>query len=123
MVRGLSVNTFSPEALVAQQAIVSLHSWSFWTGAGKYGKPLRNPTPGWRRHGGAGPQPGQVPRKPMWLEEFGACTEEMPAADVPRWLELTTTAAVEQGVSWFTWWASHDVDRRFDFNPFEYGLG
>ncbi len=36
-------NTFSPGALVAQQAIVPIHCWSFWTEAGKYGKHLDDP--------------------------------------------------------------------------------
>lgn len=119
-----TVNTFSPEALMAEQAMVTLHCWSFWTGAGKYGKPLEIPY----TRLGAGMAAlarsyGKNPQKPMWLQEFGACGEEMPEADVPRWAELTVTAAIEQGVSWFTWWASHDVDKRFQFHPFEYGLG
>lgn len=116
--------TFSPAALIAQQAIVSLHSWSFWTGAGKHGKPLE--TPYTRLAAGMAALARSYagdPRKPVWLEEFGACSEEMPAADVPRWLELTAAQALDQGVSWFTWWASHDVDRRFEFHPFEYDLG
>jgi len=32
-------------------------------------------------------------------------------------------AAIEQGVSWFSYWDSHDVDRKFQFNPVEYSLG
>ena len=32
-------------------------------------------------------------------------------------------AAIEEGVSWFSYWDSHDVDRQFDFNPLEYTLG
>ena len=32
-------------------------------------------------------------------------------------------AAIEQGVSWFSYWDSHDVDRKFEFNPLEYSLG
>jgi hypothetical protein len=26
-------------------------------------------------------------------------------------------------VSWFSYWDSHDVDRKFEFNPLEYTLG
>jgi hypothetical protein len=119
-----SVTTFSPQALAAEQSIVSLHCWPFWTGAGKYAKPLE---PAYTRLAAAmaalARSYAQDPRKPIWLEEFGACSEEMPEGDVPRWLEQTVTAAIHEGVSWFTWWASHDVDRRFQFNPFEYGLG
>ena len=119
-----TVNSFSPEALMAQQAIVALHCWSFWTGAGKYGKPLEVPYT--RLAAGMTALArsfGKNPRKPIWLEEFGACSEEMPEADVPRWLEMAVGGAIDEGVSWFTWWASHDVDRRYQFNPFEYGLG
>ncbi len=119
-----TVNTFSQEALVAQQAIVALHCWPYWTGAGKYGKPLDAP---YTQLGAAmavlARAYGKAPQKPMWLQEFGACSEEMPETDIPRWLERMFGAARDQGVSWFTWWASHDVDRRFQFNPFEYGLG
>jgi hypothetical protein len=61
--------------------------------------------------------------KPIWIEEFGACGEEMSEADVPHWLEKSVTNAIDQGVSWFTWWASHDVDKRFEFHPFEHRLG
>jgi len=118
------VNTFSPEALVEQQEIVALHSWSFWTGAGKYGKPLEKPyTQLPAAMAALARSFGNAPRKPIWLEEFGACNVEMPAADVPKWMELAVTGGVEQGISYFTWWASHDIDRRFDFHPFEYDLG
>jgi hypothetical protein len=119
-----SVNTFSPQSLVAQQSIVALHCWPYWTGARKYGNPLDVPY----THLGAAMAAlarsyGQDPKKPVWLQEFGASSEEMPQADIPRWLETMATTAIDQGVSWFTWWASHDVDRRFEFNPFEYSLG
>ncbi|HEY5913858.1 MAG TPA: hypothetical protein VJA21_24990 [Verrucomicrobiae bacterium] len=119
-----SVNTFSPEALVARQPIVALHCWPYWTGAGKHGKHLDPPYT--RVAAGMAVLArayGQAADKPVWLQEFGACSEEMPEADVPKWLELAVGAAIGQGVSWFTWWASHDVDRRFEFHPFEYGLG
>lgn len=32
-------------------------------------------------------------------------------------------AAIDEGVSWFSYWDSHDVDQKFDFNPLEYSLG
>jgi hypothetical protein len=66
---------------------------------------------------------GNAPRKPIWLQEFGVCNVEMPEADVPKWMELAVTSSVAEGVSWFTWWSSHDIDRRFEFHPFEYDLG
>ena len=32
-------------------------------------------------------------------------------------------SAIESGVSWFSYWDSHDVDRKFAFNSLEYSLG
>jgi hypothetical protein len=32
-------------------------------------------------------------------------------------------ASIDAGVSWFSYWDSHDVDRRFEFNSLEYSLG
>ena len=119
-----STNTFSAAALVAQQPIVALHCWPYWAQAGKYGKPLEAPYVKLAAGMAAlARSMGNNPSKPIWIEEFGACSIEMPEADVPRWLESSVLAAIEEGVSWFTWWASHDVDRRFQFNPFEYELG
>ena len=117
-------NSFSPEALLAEQSIIPLHCWPFWTGAGKYGGPLDTPY----THLTAGMAAlarayGNTPEKPIWAQEFGVCSEEMPEEDVPRWLETSVTVAIAQGVSWFTWWCSHDVDPRFEFHPFEYHLG
>ena len=118
------VHTFSPQALAAQQPIVALHCWPFWCDAGKYGKHLDDPYT--RLGAGMAALARSYANdlaKPIWIEEFGACSEEMPEADVPRWLEKTLMSGIEQGVSWFTWWASHDVDQRFQFHPFEYHLG
>ena len=42
---------------------------------------------------------------------------------IPEFLERTTLAAIQGGVSWLTWWASHDVDRKFELNPLEYEFG
>jgi endo-1,4-beta-mannosidase len=117
-------NTFSPEVLVAQQPMVALHCWPYWAGANKYGKPLDAPYVKLSAGMAALARSlGNDPAKPMWVEEFGACSVEMPEADVPRWLEASVLAAIDGGVSWFTWWGSHDVDRRFQFNAFEYELG
>ena len=116
--------TFSPEALMAQQEMVTLHCWPFWTGAGKHGGHLDKPyTQLPAAMTALARSYGRAPRKPIWLQEFGACKAEMPEADVPRWMELAITGGVAQGVNWFTWWASHDVDRRYEFNEFEYTLG
>jgi len=38
-------------------------------------------------------------------------------------VEKAVLASIDQGVSWFSYWDTHDVDRRFAFNPLEYTLG
>jgi hypothetical protein len=119
-----SDTAFTARALVAQQAMVALHCWPYWAQAGKYGKPLDPPYIKLAAGMTALARSlGNDPQKPVWIEEFGACSVEMPEDDVPRWLEATVLAAMDEGASWFTWWASHDVDRRFQFNSFEYELG
>ena len=116
--------SFTPQALVAEQEIVALHCWPFWTGAGKYGGHLDVPyTHLPAAMAALARSYGKSPNAPIWIEEFGACSAEMPEADVPKWMEKAVTSSVQEGVSWFTWWASHDVDRRFEFNNFEYTLG
>ncbi len=117
-------DTFSREALIETQSIVALHCWPFWTGAGKLGGPLDKPYTHLaaamaalvRSHAGDA-------RKPVWIQEFGVCSVEMPEADIPRYMDIALEAAVAEGVSWFTWWSSHDVSRSYEFHPFEYGLG
>ena len=60
--------------------------------------------------------------RPVWAEEFNTCIESLTPREEAEWLEKTVAAAMESGVSWFTYWDSHDVDRRFGFSPMEYNL-
>jgi hypothetical protein len=62
-------------------------------------------------------------QKPVWVGEFNTCIKELSEKQQAEWLEKAVHAGVEQGVNWFTYWDSHDVDRKFDFNPLEYTLG
>jgi hypothetical protein len=62
-------------------------------------------------------------QKPVWAGEFNTCVEALPEKGQAEWLEEAVTAAIDQGVSWFSYWDSHDVDRKFEFNPLEYTLG
>ena len=63
------------------------------------------------------------PRKPVWAEEFNTCIEALTEKQQAQWLEKAVLAAIDAGVSWFSYWDSHDVDRKFDFNSLEYSLG
>ncbi|MDR3707719.1 MAG: cellulase family glycosylhydrolase [Capsulimonadaceae bacterium] len=117
-------NTFSPKALTAGQQIVPIHCWTYFTGAldrgGALGSPSVNLLAGMaalvRAYAGD-------PDKPVWVQEYGASLEWMDAPTLATWTERATLAAIEQGVSWMTWWCSHDIDPGYEFASLEYGLG
>lgn len=116
-------DTFSARALAAARFPV-IHSYPYWTGALKYGGAMDPPSVkliaamATLVRSFAGTQ-----QKPVWACEFNTCIEELPEKGQAEWLEKAVLAAIEQGVSWFTYWDSHDVDRKFQFNPLEYSLG
>lgn len=119
----LTDNTFSPRALLAMQDIVPLHCWPEWMRADKYGTFMERPSIRLQAAMAALVRSyGGNPQKPIWIQEFGL----RPNADVPdfsKWLDLAVTNGIEGGVSWFTWWKSHDVERRFQFSPEQYTRG
>ncbi|HEY3322113.1 MAG TPA: hypothetical protein VGP72_16730 [Planctomycetota bacterium] len=121
----LQETTFSPQALVKEQPIVALHCWTYWAGAYKHGGPLDAPSVMLAAAMAALARAyGNDPAKPMWVQEYGASDEWMDAKLLPVFMERATLAAIQQGVSYFTWWDSHDVDRKFAFSDsLEYGLG
>lgn len=116
-------DTFSPQALAAQRMPV-MHCYPFWTGSVKYGGAMDPPSVKLlsamaaliRSYAG-------TQQKPVWAGEFNTCIMELPEKGQAEWLEKAVTAAIDQGVSWFSYWDSHDVDRKFAFNPLEYSLG
>jgi endo-1,4-beta-mannosidase len=115
--------TFSQKGLAAQKFPV-MHCYPFWTGAVKYGGPMDPPSVKLlasmaaliRSYAG-------TQQKPIFAGEFNTCIKELSDQQQAEWLDKAVHAAIEQGVSWFTYWDSHDVDRKFDFNPLEYTLG
>jgi endo-1,4-beta-mannosidase len=116
-------DTFSAQALAAARFPV-MHCYPYWTGAMKYGGAM-DPSSVKLMAGMAtlirsfaGSQ-----EKPVWAGEFNTCIEELPEKGQAEWLDKAVHAAIEQGVSWFSYWDSHDVDRKFAFNPLEYSLG
>jgi hypothetical protein len=116
-------NTFSPEALVSCQDIVAMHCWPEWTGANKFGR--FSDVPSIKLQSGMAALArsyGKAPLKPIWVQEFGL----RPNPDVPdfsKWLESVITSGIEGGISWFTWWGSHDIDSRFQFSPEQHTRG
>ncbi|MGB8481686.1 MAG: hypothetical protein WCE63_23020 [Acidobacteriaceae bacterium] len=119
----LEPTTFSPQALAALPMPV-MHCYPYWSGALKYGGPMDPPSTKLlaamatliRSYAGD-------PRKPVWAEEFNTCIESLTEKQQAEWLEKAVMAAIGSGVSWFTYWDSHDVDRKFKFNTLEYSLG
>ncbi|MGA8493732.1 MAG: hypothetical protein WB711_25155 [Terriglobales bacterium] len=116
-------NTFSPQALAARPMPV-MHCYPYWSGALKYGGPMDPPSvkllaamASLIRSYAADP------RKPVWAEEFNTCIEALTEKQQAEWLEKAVLAAIDSGVSWFSYWDSHDVDRKFEFNSLEYSLG
>jgi endo-1,4-beta-mannosidase len=116
-------DTFSPRALAAQRMPV-MHCYPFWTGAVKYGGAMDRPSVKLlagmaaliRAYAGS-------QKKPVWAGEFNTCIKELPEKGQAEWLEKSVSAAIDEGVSWFSYWDSHDVARKFEFNPLEYSLG
>jgi len=115
--------TFSPKALAAQKFPV-MHCYPWWTGALKYGGPMDPPSVKLlaamaaliRSYAGS-------QQKPVFAGEFNTCIQALTDQQQAEWLDKSVHAAIEEGVSWFTYWDSHDVDRKYDFNPLEYTLG
>jgi endo-1,4-beta-mannosidase len=120
-------DTFSVQALAAARFPV-MHCYPYWTGAMKYGGAMDPPSVKLmagmaaliRSFAGTDSSRGQ---KPVWAGEFNTCIQELPEKGQAEWLDKAVHAAIEQGVSWFSYWDSHDVDRKFAFNPLEYSLG
>ena len=61
----------------------------------------------------------------IWIEEFGATPEWMPESQIDAFAEKTIRNAASCGNVWgFTWWCSHEIDRKYaGFNPLEYSMG
>lgn len=116
--------TFSTKALVADQKLPVMHCYPYWTGALKYGGAMDPPSVKLlaamaaliRSYAG-------TQQKPVWAGEFNTCIKELTDEQQAEWLDKAVHAAIAEGVSWFSYWDSHDVDRKFDFNPLEYTLG
>lgn len=116
--------TFSPQALARRQKIISIHAWTKYTGALDRGGPLNPPSVQLLAAMGALARAyAGEPQKPVWIQEFGASEEWMTPAQIETFVEKTILAAIDTGVNWFTFWASHDLDRKFKVGALEYSMG
>ncbi len=117
------VTTFSPQALAARP-MPTMHCYPYWSGSLKFGGPMDPPSIKLMAANATLIRSYAAdPRKPVWAEEFNTCIEALNEKQQAEWLEKAVLAAIDSGVSWFTYWDSHDVDRKFEFNSLEYSLG
>ena len=102
--------TFSPQALAARP-MPTMHCYPYWSGALKFGGPMDPPSTKLLAANAAliRAYAGDA-RKPVWAEEFNTCIESLNEKQQAEWLEKAVLAAIDSGVSWFTYWDSHDVD-------------
>jgi endo-1,4-beta-mannosidase len=115
--------TFSPSALASKPFPV-MHAYPYWAQALKYGGPMDPPSIHLlaafaaliRSYAGN-------PGKRVWAGEFNTCIEALSDKEQAEWLETAVASGVESGVSWFTYWDSHDVSTKFRFDSMEYKLG
>jgi endo-1,4-beta-mannosidase len=119
----LETTTFSPKALAARATPV-VHCYPYWADALKYGGPMDPPSTKLLAASAAliRSYAGDA-RKAVWVGEFNTCIEALTEKQQAEWLEKAVLAAIDGGVSWFSYWDSHDVDRKFGFIPLEYSLG
>ena len=115
--------TFSPQALAARP-MPTMHCYPYWSGSLKFGGAMDPPSIKLMAANATLIRSYAAdPRKPVWAEEFNTCIEALNEKQQAEWLEKAVLAAIDSGVSWFTYWDSHDVDRKFEFNSLEYSLG
>ena len=107
-----------------------MHCYPYWSGSLKYGGAMDPPSIKLlaamasliRSYAGTDSN-SNAQSKPVWAEEFNTCIESLDQKQNAEWLEKSVQAAIASGVGWFTYWDSHDVDPKLDFNPLEYSLG
>ncbi|GAA2393399.1 cellulase family glycosylhydrolase [Nonomuraea africana] len=117
---------FTPRAAATKGAMTTVHPWVFSGDCA-------------RRYGPLAPQTTHLaeyvvelakayaddPDRPVWVQELGAPEPHVPARDAARFATASLRNALTCENVWgFTWWCSHDVDRRLkDFPELEYTLG
>jgi hypothetical protein len=118
-------DTFSPRFMATRQKFPIMHCYPTFCGADKYGGFFDPPSIQLPAATAALIRAyANDPAKPVWAQEYGMTKAWLPEARIPQFLEETTLAGIEGGVSWFTWWASHDVDHKFEQDdPILYDFG
>jgi hypothetical protein len=111
------------EFLTSSCDLVAVHAWPLFTGVlERMGEDRAWAVPDFLAQlaRSAGSQ-----TRPLWIQELGVSELWLTDTSVEDFAErMLRRAAAVPGVAAVTWWASHDIDRRFTgFDPLEYGLG
>lgn len=117
---------FSRRRLASAGRATSLHTWVGFTGALQAFGNLSPETLSLAEYNIEFANAyAEDPRRPVWIQEFGAPLPWYREEEAEQYLRGTVLAAMRSRNLWgFTWWCSHDIDRKFDmFEPLEYDLG
>lgn len=117
---------FSREALANEGAATSIHTWIEFTGARSRFDALDTGCVHLTEYCIELAKAYSLdPARKVWVEEFGASPEWMPADQIPEFAEQTIMNALSCENVWgLTWWCSHDLDRSLKgFHSLEYELG
>lgn len=117
---------FSPQHLVESYDIASIHAWPLFTGSLLRGRLDGRPSiylssflAELCRH----EMERSGTERPIWIQEFGCSDLWGNSEEKECYMRNSVKFAIDAGVSWFTWWCSHDIDRAYRFEPLEYDLG
>lgn len=116
---------FSRRALAETGGMTSLHTWIGFTGALDYGIDSEECLGLQAFNIELADAYAADPARKVWVQEYGITDEWTDPENFGRYIRRSMLAAARCDSLWgFTWWCSHDIDRRFrDFQPLEYGLG
>lgn len=116
---------FSRKALANTGSVTSLHSWVAFTGAARFGARSEECFSLAEFMAEMANAYAEDLSRKVWIQEFGITEPWIPEADFPLFVDQTIKRALRADNIWgFTWWCSHDIDRKFgDFAEIEYDLG
>ncbi|GAA1621932.1 hypothetical protein GCM10009733_018170 [Nonomuraea maheshkhaliensis] len=102
--------------------LIPVHAWPYFTGAlARVGEERAWAVPDYLAQIARAASAG----KPVWIQEVGVSPRWLTDVTVEDFAErMVRRAAAIPGLAAVTWWASHDISRRFTgFDELEYGLG
>lgn len=117
---------FSREKMAKTGAVTSIHTWIEFTGAlQKYG-PMETGCTHLTEYCIELAKAYNTDKdRLVWVQEFGASPDWMPENIISDFAEQTIIKALTCENVWgFTWWCSHNLDRKLEgFHSLEYDLG